>query len=177
MSNQKNWQYPDWMYVAKVKLRSIDLSKFPATIKLEWNDVNPKDNPYVKQWAIKINAVIVSNDRITGKPLNIIDSSKGIYLYSSKNVEDVVYEMVQGLITHELRECLQLQEGYGKHLIPFDPHLNFTNPAFSAWGKVNGSYMHYPSRRAKWWAAIKRMPIPSTNIFGRLGAVFNGTQT
>jgi hypothetical protein len=155
MSKEQNWKYPDWIYTATYKLRSIETSKFLFPVRIDYEIITPDKNKYVPQWAIVIKVEIDAKDRISGKSMRVISSNNGVYAYRSSDVEDVAFEELHRLIEHELRECFQIQEAYGTTKIPFDPHKLDRHTSLYSYRKVK-SFPNHPTMRSLLWSMTRK---------------------
>lgn len=119
------WKYPDWIYLVEKKLNCITLSTFPFPISIERTVIHPDKNKYLKEWAIRIDVTLRDiTHRTTGDQTSLINP-EGIYLYSEKDFEQIIYAEIERLVVHELKECFQIKEDHYSTkpaLIPFDPH-------------------------------------------------------
>lgn len=146
---QPNWQHPDWIYLVQKKLGHIDLSKFPSFIMLDHHIIHPDKNKYLPQWAICIDVKMEIKDRVNGYRTTLVNP-EGVYLYSEKNFEQIIYVEIERLLVHELKECFQIREN-AKAVIPFDPHdTKRARIKLSTYDKVD-FYRHYPS----WMTSLK----------------------
>jgi len=153
------WKQPDWLYIVQEKIKYIDLSKFPSHIGLSSKVIKPEDNKYLSAWALCVDIKLEIKLRDTGQWTSLVNPT-GIYLYSEKNFEEIIYVEIERLLVHELKECFQIKEyrpqvdGSTKTvgpIIPFDPHdSKRAKIKFASYDKVD-IYRHYPS----WFALIK----------------------
>jgi hypothetical protein len=148
MTLNQVWQYPDWIYIIQKKIQHIDLTKFPSYIYLEHKVLRPEQNKHLFQWAVCVNVRLEIKDRINGQRTTLVNPD-GIYLYSEKNFEEIVYVEIERLLVHELKECFQIRENLSTTaIIPFDPHnTKRARIKFSTYDKID-IYRNYPSWRA-----------------------------
>ncbi len=142
---------PDWINIVQEKLKSIDLSKFPSRIWITSKVIKPQDNKFVPKWALCVSVELEIKFRDTGKWTSL-STGEGVYLYSSKNFEQIIYCEIERLLCHELKECFQIKDPgavKGEMTIPFDPHnkKKRVRITYSSYDKID-VYRHYPSWRA-----------------------------
>ena len=147
-----NWKQPDWIYVVQEKLKHLDLTKFPSRVWFTSKIIEPANNKYVPAWAICVDVRMDIRLRDNGKWTNL-SNGEGVYLYSEKNFEEIIYVEFERLLVHELKECFQIQEvrpqtnggSKSEMIIPFDPHNSKRSRIkYSTYDKVD-IYRHYPS--------------------------------
>lgn len=147
------WKQPDWLYIVQEKIKYIDLSKFPSRIWFTSKIIEPQNNKYVPKWALCVDVRLEIKLRDTGTWTSL-SNGEGVYLYSEKNFEEIIYVEIERLLVHELKECFQVKEyqpqvdGSLKNtgpIIPFDPHdSKRARIKFSSYDKID-IYRHYPS--------------------------------